>query len=57
MIEITFDFNDKKYQIVMSEKETRKGSTLFYELDLTSLDTVSRQVYATLENEFYSNGS
>ena len=47
-----FDFNDKTYRLVISEKETRKGTTSFNDLDEMLLQAVSRQVRASLENDF-----
>jgi serine phosphatase RsbU (regulator of sigma subunit) len=51
-IESSFDFNNKKYQLVLSEKETRKGATSFNDLDELLLQAVSRQVQASIENEY-----
>ena len=51
-IESCFDFNSKTYQLVLSEKETRKGTTSFNDLDAMLLQAVSRQVRASLENEY-----
>ena len=51
-IESSFDFNNKTYRFVLSEKETRKGVTSFNELDELLLQAVSRQVRASLENEY-----
>ena len=51
-IESCFDFNNKTYQLVLSEKETRKGTTSFNDLDAMLLQAVSRQVRASLENEY-----
>jgi sigma-B regulation protein RsbU (phosphoserine phosphatase) len=50
--ETSFEFNNKTYQIVLSEKETRKGTTSFNDLDEMLLQAVSRQVRASLENEY-----
>lgn len=51
-IEYFFEFNNKTYRIVLSEKETRKGATSFNDLDEMLLQAVSRQVNASLENEY-----
>lgn len=50
--ESTFDFNNMSYRLVISEKETRKGTTSFNDLDEMLLQAVSRQVRASLENEY-----
>jgi sigma-B regulation protein RsbU (phosphoserine phosphatase) len=51
-IESSFDFNNKTYRFVLSEKETRKGATSFNDLDEMLLQAVTRQVNASLENEY-----
>ena len=51
-IESSFDFNNKTYRFVLSEKETRKGATSFNDLDEMLLRAVTRQVNASLENEY-----
>jgi len=51
-IESSFEFNNKNYRFVLSEKETRKGATSFNDLDEMLLQAVSRQVNASLENEY-----
>jgi serine phosphatase RsbU (regulator of sigma subunit) len=51
-IECSFEFTDKNYRFVLSEKETRKGATSFNDLDEMLLQAVSRQVNASLENEY-----
>jgi len=51
-IECFFEFNDKNYRFILSEKETRKGATSFNDLDEMLLQAVSRQVNASLENEY-----
>jgi phosphoserine phosphatase RsbU/P len=50
--ESSFDFSNKTYRLVISEKETRKGTTSFSDLDEMLLQAVSRQVRASLENDF-----
>ena len=51
-VESSFDFNDKTYRFVLSEKETRKGVTSFNELDKLLLQAISRQVHASIENSY-----
>ena len=51
-IEYSFDFNEKHYLFVLSEKETRKGVSSFSELDELLLQAISRQVQASIENEY-----
>jgi len=51
-IEFTFDFNNKQYLFALSEKEARKGVTFFGDLDKLLLEAVSRQVQASIENEY-----
>jgi sigma-B regulation protein RsbU (phosphoserine phosphatase) len=51
-IESLFEFNNKIYHFVLSEKETRKGTIPFSDLDEMLLQAVSRQVQASLENEY-----
>ncbi|HEY6435452.1 MAG TPA: PP2C family protein-serine/threonine phosphatase [Ignavibacteriaceae bacterium] len=50
--EASFDFNGKTYRFIISEKETRKGATSFNELDDLLFQAVSRQVRASIENEY-----
>ncbi|HEY6626240.1 MAG TPA: hypothetical protein VIZ21_04740, partial [Ignavibacteriaceae bacterium] len=51
-IECSFEFNYRNYRFVLSEKETRKGTTSFNALDEMLLQAVSRQVNASLKNEY-----
>ena len=51
-IESSFEFNNKIYRFVLSEKETRKGVTSFNELDKLLLQAISRQVHASIENSY-----
>jgi serine phosphatase RsbU (regulator of sigma subunit) len=51
-IESSFNFLNKTYHFYLSEKETRRGTTEFNELDNMLLDAVKRQVAASIENEF-----
>jgi serine phosphatase RsbU (regulator of sigma subunit) len=52
MIESSFDFNNKTYRFVLSEKETRKDATSFNDLDSLLLQAITRQVHASIENEY-----
>jgi len=52
MIESYFEFNSMSYRFVLSEKETRKGTTSFSHLDELLLHAITRQVQASIENEF-----
>lgn len=52
MIESSFNFNNKTYRFVLSEKETRKGATSFNELDVLLLQAISRQVQASIKNKY-----
>jgi len=47
-----FEFDNKSYRFVLSEKETRGGTTAFNDLDEMLLQAVARQVHASLENDF-----
>lgn len=51
-IETSFEFNNKSYRFVLSEKETRKGTTSFSELDKLLLQSIARQIQASIENEY-----
>ena len=51
-IESLFTFNNLKYVITLSEKESRSGATSFSDLDQILLDAISKQVYVVIENEF-----
>lgn len=51
-IDFTFEFNNKNYLFVLSEKETRKGVTAFSDLDKLLLQAIARQVQASIENEY-----
>jgi len=51
-VEFTFDFNNRQYLFAISEKETRKGVTSFSDLDRLLLQAISRQVQASIENEY-----
>jgi sigma-B regulation protein RsbU (phosphoserine phosphatase) len=50
--EYSFNLNGKTYRIALSEKETRKGTTSFNDIDEMLLHAVSRQIRASLENDY-----
>jgi len=50
-IETSFDFGEKTFLFVLSEKETRKGVTNFNDLDELLLQAISRQVQTAIEND------
>ncbi|MEO8399493.1 MAG: PP2C family protein-serine/threonine phosphatase, partial [Ignavibacteriaceae bacterium] len=54
-IESSFDFNKQSYRLSLAEKETRNGVTHFNELDKLLLDAITRQVQASIENEYLNN--
>jgi serine phosphatase RsbU (regulator of sigma subunit) len=51
-IESSFNYQNKTYRLVLSEKETRGGVTSFNELDMLLLQSIMRQVAASIENEY-----
>ncbi len=51
-IESSFENKDRVYNFILSEKETRHGTTSFTPLDKLLLDSIARQVSASLENEY-----
>jgi serine phosphatase RsbU (regulator of sigma subunit) len=51
-LESSFQFNDLSYIITLAEKETRNGVTKFNELDKMLLDAITRQIQASIENEY-----
>ncbi len=51
-IESGFKFNGYNYQFILSEKEIRGGVTSFNDLDKLLLESVTRQLSASIENEF-----
>jgi serine phosphatase RsbU (regulator of sigma subunit) len=53
--ESKFDYNNFSYHFTLAEKETRSGVTNFNELDKLLLDAITRQVQATIENEYLHN--
>ena len=54
-LESGFDFNNLSYRFTLAEKETRNGVTNFNELDKMLLDAVTRQVQASIENQYLNN--
>lgn len=54
-LESSFDFNNLLYRFILAEKETRKGATKFNELDKMLLDAITRQVQASIENEYLNS--
>ncbi|HSP88625.1 MAG TPA: PP2C family protein-serine/threonine phosphatase [Ignavibacteriaceae bacterium] len=54
-IESGFEFGEKKYRLILSDKETRKGTTSFNEIDELLLSAVCRQVNVVVENEYLQN--
>lgn len=53
--ESSFEYNNLSYLFVLSEKETRKGATHFNELDKLLLNAITRQLQATIENQYLNN--
>ncbi len=51
-IKSSFEQQDRIYNFILSEKETRHNTTSFTELDQLLLDSIARQVAASLENEY-----
>lgn len=51
-IDSSFEYNNKFYQFVLSGKETRVGITTFNELDQLLLQAISKQVQASIENQY-----
>ena len=54
-LESSFDFNGLSYRFTLAEKETRKGATNFNELDKMLLDAITRQVQASIENQYLNS--
>lgn len=51
-IQSSFEIQNRIYNFVLSEKETRHSTTAFNQLDQLLLDSIARQVSASLENEY-----
>jgi serine phosphatase RsbU (regulator of sigma subunit) len=51
-IDSSFSFKERNFRFVLSEKETRGGVTSFNDLDKLLLESITRQVAASIENEF-----
>ena len=54
-LESEFGFNNLSYRFTLAEKETRNGVTNFNELDKMLLDAITRQVQASIENQYLNN--
>jgi serine phosphatase RsbU (regulator of sigma subunit) len=54
-LEKAFTFNSLDYKFILVEKETRHGVTNFNDLDKLLLDAVTRQVQASIENQFLNS--
>lgn len=54
-IESAFEFNGLSYHFTLAEKETRNGATDFNELDKMLLDAITRQVQASIENQYLND--
>ncbi|RPI65359.1 MAG: hypothetical protein EHM47_18835, partial [Ignavibacteriales bacterium] len=50
-IESSFVYKERRYTLILSEKETRGGATFFNDLDQLLLDALARQVAAAIEND------
>jgi phosphoserine phosphatase RsbU/P len=56
-IESSFSLAGSEYSVVLSAKETREGETHFNDLDKTLLEAITRQISASLENDFWHKQS
>ena len=54
-LDSSFDFNNLSYQFTLAEKETRRGVTKFNDLDKMLLDAITRQVQASIENQYLNS--
>ncbi len=54
-LESSFNFNNLSYRFTLAEKETRKGITSFNDLDKMLLDAITRQVQASIENQYLNS--
>ena len=54
-LESRFDFNELSYRFTLAEKETRNGVTDFNELDKMLLNAITRQVQASIENQYLNS--
>ena len=52
-----FEFAEKKYDFYLFEKESREGLIKFDATDQLLLDAFARQVYASLENQYFHEQS
>jgi sigma-B regulation protein RsbU (phosphoserine phosphatase) len=51
-LQSSFEYNDISYFFTLAEKETRTGVTNFNDLDKLLLDAITKQVQASIENEY-----
>lgn len=51
-IESIFNFNDRKFELILFNKESRSGVQPFDMMDQSLLDAFSRQVHVSMENHF-----
>jgi len=54
-LETFFEFEDRLFTFTLADKESRKGVSDFNELDRLLLDAISRQVKASIENQYLNN--
>jgi sigma-B regulation protein RsbU (phosphoserine phosphatase) len=54
-LESAFEHNNLSYQFTLAEKETRRSVIDFNELDKMLLDAITRQVQASIENQYLNN--
>jgi serine phosphatase RsbU (regulator of sigma subunit) len=54
-IESAFDYDQISYRFTLAEKETRSGVTNFNELDKLLLDAITRQLHASIENQYLNS--
>lgn len=51
-VESSFEYSGLSYQFTLAEKETRNGVTDFNELDKMLLNAITKQVQASIENQY-----
>lgn len=54
-LESEFGYDNLSYHFTLAEKETRTGVTNFNELDKLLLNAITRQVQASIENQYLNN--
>lgn len=54
-LESVFDYDNLSYHFILAEKETRTGVTGFNDLDKLLLNAITRQVNASIENQYLNN--